>query len=381
MEVLEELDSKVRANFVVRDYFLLDDGSVEYKVQYDAMSKSRFKVFVQDLQRLGYVPRLNGSKVDAVLLITKESSQSVFARASVILLLLTFLSIIVTGWLLASIFERIAPDKPALLMTVGFVASVLAILGLHEFAHNYISRRGSRSSSIPYYVPNIPLFSGLPILSFLPTFGSITFTKSPTLNRDSLFNLYFVGPVAGILVALVISIFGAATSILLPQGELTRVFGPNAMVVNMNPSLLQGLMVELTTAIGLSSSPKSGFVYISSPIYIAAWIGFLVTFLSLLPATIFDGGRMTAIVLGDRGNKIITTLTSLLLLLIDAPNYWVMVLLIFLLAARPATSETLDSISDISNSTKVLYVLSLALLFLSAPIPNNIATIPLRFEQ
>jgi uncharacterized membrane protein YqhA len=55
----------------------------------------------------------------------------------------------------------------------------------------------------------------------------------------------------------------------------------------------------------------------------------------------------------------------------------VVVLLIFLLAARPVLGETLDSVSDMAASKKILYLLSLLIMVLCAPVPQNFATIPL----
>jgi membrane-associated protease RseP (regulator of RpoE activity) len=372
-------DSLVRNRFKVLDYLVVEDGSTEYKVEYEGGTKETFIQLSRALRASGFTARLYGTKQDATLLVSKEEGKKPTSRAPLILLSLTLISISITGLFLSSIFQQVSPRVPVIPMAVAFTLAVVGVLGLHEFAHRYVSKRDGKGSSVPYYIPNIPVFSGLPILSFLPTFGSVTFVRRPLLNRDALFDVYFIGPIVGMVVALAVSVVGAATSAVLTQAEYSRIFTSqsNIVAVKMNESLLQMMMKGFTTLVGLTPPVSGGAVYISSPIDIAAWVGFLVTFLNLLPAAVFDGGIMTKLVVSDRGSRIITALTGILLIAIDTPNYWVVVLLIFLLAARPALGETLDSVSDMAASKKILFLLSLVIMILCAPVPQNFATIAL----
>jgi hypothetical protein len=51
--------------------------------------------------------------------------------------------------------------------------------------------------------------------------------------------------------------------------------------------------------------------------------------------------------------------------------------MIFLLAAIQPTNETLDSLSDLSRSRKLLFLAGMVLMLLCAPIPQNFLTYPL----
>lgn len=376
-------DPLVRNRFKVRDHLMVEDGSMEYKVDYEAGSKEAFKKLLTELRGLGLTPRLYGTKQDATLVVSRHAGAQPVSRAPLILLSLTLISISITGLFLSSIFEQVSPGMPAIPMAVAFTLAVVGVLGVHELAHRNVSREDGKGSSVPYFIPNIPVFSGLPILSFLPTFGSVTFVRKSMVNRDALFDVYFIGPLVGMAASLVVAVIGASTSAVLTQAEYARIFTAqsNIVAVSMNESLLQMMVKGLTTLAGLTPPVRDGAAYISSPIDIAAWVGFLVTFLSLLPAAVFDGGIMTKLVLGDRGSRALTSLTGILLVAVDTPNYWVVVLLIFLLAARPVAGETLDSISEIMPSKRILFILSLLMMLLCAPVPQNLATFPLGLGQ
>ena len=68
--------------------------------------------------------------------------------------------------------------------------------------------------------------------------------------------------------------------------------------------------------------------------------------------------------------------TAFLLVIVDVPNYWVLFLLIFLLAAVQPSNETLDSVTAISRSRKFLFVVAMLLVLLCIPIPQSILTFP-----
>ena len=57
----------------------------------------------------------------------------------------------------------------------------------------------------PYFIPGIPIVG-------IPTFGAFIQSRSLTVNRDILFDIAVAGPIAGLVVAVVVVIFGAWTS-------------------------------------------------------------------------------------------------------------------------------------------------------------------------
>jgi membrane-associated protease RseP (regulator of RpoE activity) len=104
-----------------------------------------------------------------------------------------------------------------------------------------------------------------------------------------------------------------------------------------------------------------------SPIFFAAWLGFLITFLNLLPAWQLDGGHMARTLLGKKWHKIATYASTGLLAVL---GYWFMALFILFLSSRSRDMKPLDDISPLSKNRKKLFVVIVILGFLCAPLPS-----------
>jgi membrane-associated protease RseP (regulator of RpoE activity) len=377
---LEETDAEpvVRSLFSVKDVFDRGEGSKEYTISYDDKTKTAFRELCVRVRPLGFTPRLFGTKDDASLTLTRgEVLVRPPARTPIFLSLLSILAIIAAGWLLGNIYAQVEGGS-ALLIGASFVVGVVAVLISKDLVQRFMARRRGGISTIPYYLPNIPFFIALPVLYYLPTFGAITFIRSPTVDRDSLFDCYFLAPVVGIVVSVVVAVAGAASAISLTSAQYASIFGSgNLGTLSTNPSILQSAAISLAGYLNLSPQVPPGGVSIYSPLEVAAWIGFLLSFFSLLPAALFDGGRMATLAIGVQGSRITTMLTGFALVAVDVPNYWVTFLMIFLLAAIQPSNETLDSISRISRSRKALFALAVVLALLCAPIPQNFLTYPI----
>ncbi len=373
-----DVEPIVRSLFTVKDAFDRGEGSKEYSVVYDAKSKDAFKTLYGKVSRLGFTPRLFGTPDDASLTVIKgQVTVTPQPRTPIFLSLLSILAIIAAGWLLGDIYTQVEGGNP-LLIGASFVAGVAVVILSKDLVQRFFVRRRGGVSTIPYYLPNIPFFIALPVLYFLPTFGAITFVRSPTVDRDSLFDCYFFAPMVGIAIALAVALVGATTSISLTHAQYVSIFGSgNLGTLSTNPSLLQSAAISLSGYLNLSPQVPPGGVSIFSPLEVAAWIGFLLCFFTLLPAALFDGGRMATLALGVRGSRATTMLTGFLLVATDVPNYWVIFLMIFLLAAIQPTNETLDSLSTISRSRKLMFLAAMVLVLLCAPVPQNFLTYPI----
>jgi hypothetical protein len=371
----EEVEAAVRSLFAVKDFFVMEDGAKEYSVVYDEKSKQAFRTLYERVKPLGYVPRLFGSKDDAALTVMKSSPVRAPApRAMVFVALLSAVSIIAAGFFLGTSYAQDFGGS-GLFYGVSFVLGVVAVLLTHDLVQRYFARKGGDIETLPYYIPNIPVFLAFPILYFLPTFGAVTFVRSPAFDGDRLFDFYLWGSVAAALVALCVAFAGVPSSIVLSHSQYVAIFGSGSEVFNHGASLLQDLAFDVMTAAGLAPSVPSGAALFLSPLSTAAWVGFLICFFGLMPGALFDGGRMATLVLGERGCRVTTLITAFVLVALDFPNYSVVFLLLFLLAAIRPSNETLDSISGISRSRKLLFVLAMGLLLLCIPVPQTFFTI------
>jgi membrane-associated protease RseP (regulator of RpoE activity) len=370
-----DVEPIVRSLFTVKDVFDREEGSKEYMVEYNAGSRAAFKELYRRVKPLGFTPRLFGTRDDASLTLTRpEALPSQAPRTLVFLMLLSILSIVAAGWILGDIYVRVEGGN-AIEIGAGFVLGVAVVLVAKDLVQRFVARRRGGASTLPYYLPNLPFFIGLPVLYYLPTFGAVTFLRSPTVDRDTLFDCYFCAPLVGVLVSLAVAFVGATSAISLTGIQYSSIFTNGSLAtLNTNPSLLQSAAISLATSLHLTPSVPAGGASIFSPVEVAAWICFLLCFFSLLPAALFDGGRMATLALGVRGSRITTMVTGFLLVAVDVPNYWVIFLMIFLLAAVQPSNETLDSLSPISRSKKTLFVVILVLVLLCAPVPQTFLT-------
>lgn len=361
-----DIDPLVRASFTVKDAYSRDDGSTEYNVVYNSDSRVAFRSLLEKLAPLGFTPRLSGTAEDATLLVVPKVKPPV-ARTPIFLLLISVVAIVATGWGVGIIYNQVDGGN-VILTGTAFALGVAAVLIARELSRRVLARRRGGVSMQEYYIPNIPLFVSLPVLYFLPTFGSISSTRSPSLDRDSLFDFYFVGAIAGVVLAFGVGLIGAPHAVVYVATQ--------GATLSSNPSLLQTLALTLGGS-SLTTPTPTGDMALLSPVEIAAWVGFIISFFSLLPAALLDGGRMATLALGERGSRITTMGTALVLIVIDVPNYWVMFLLIFLLAAIQPSNETLDSISSLSRSRKFLFIGAMVLVLLCIPVPQTILTRPI----
>jgi len=377
-----EVDAAVRSLFSVKDYFVAEEGAAEYSVVYDERSAPNFLRLLEMLKGPDYSAQLYGDPERATLVVVKNPpppAPQLRVRLSTpaFLFLLTLLSVLVTGYVVAVIFPQVAPGSSSLEMGAGFLGSLAAVFGVRYLAQRYASGRGS-FSFLSYYLPNVPIFIALPTMYFLPTFGAVSFPGSPPANKNKLFDFYLVGAVAMLLIAVVISFLGAGTSVILTHTQLAALSSENrTATIQTNPSILQGGAISLSQSLGMLGQVPAGGTLIFSPIEIAAWLALLLSFFNLMPAALFDGGRMGRLALGERGSRVTTVVSGLFLLLTDLPDYWVVFLLVFLMAAFPVQGETLDSISGLSRSRKVVFAVIVLVGLLCVPVPQTFATFPL----
>ena len=377
-----EVDSAVRSLFSVKDYFVAEEGAAEYKVVFDQTSGPNFLKLLETLKKPDYSAQLYGDRENATLVVVKNPPPptpvlKLRMSAPAFLFLLTLLSVLVTGYVVAVIFPQVAPGGSSVEMGAGFVAALVAVFGVRYLAQRYSAKRGN-FTFLSYYLPNIPIFIALPTMYFLPTFGSVSFPGSPPANRNKLFDFYLIGALAMVAVALVVSILGAGTSVILTQAQFAALStGNQTATIQTNPSLIQAGVISLAQSSGLMGQVPVGGTLIFSPIEIAAWLALLLAFFNLMPAALFDGGRMARLALGDKWSRATTIVAGLFLLGTDIPDYLVVFLLVFLMAAFPVQGDTLDSISGLSRSRRAVFVVAVAIGLLCVPVPQSFATFPL----
>ncbi len=367
-----DLDRLVKGEFKVKDSFLLPDGEAEYKVLYDERSKDAFERLYSAVRGEGFVPRLTGSKDECILQVKRAPTAKVSSRTPVVLSLLTLAAIVAYGWLQYIVYQQLLPQRIPILLATAYVLSLILIIGLHEVAHQRASRKVGARAPIPYFLPGIPAFTAL------PSFGTVLSHREPPVNRDALFKTGFLGPLVAVILCLVLYAVGIVTaaSVSMEQIKIGLAALPNIQLTTPNPSIIETLVASLLNVLRVGPPNLSGYQMVS-PLAAAADTGLILTFFNLLPAAQLDGGQLCESVLGRRRLRTSTYLSIFALLVLDTPNYWILAVIVLVIAGRPAHMETLDQITEVSRTKKILFVIALLLAISSIPFPQNLATVPL----
>ena len=174
-------------------------------------------------------------------------------------------------------FRRSPEDLAWVLSGVPFAATLLGILVVHEFGHYFTARKYGAAVSLPFFIP------APPFLFMAGTLGAIIRLRSPARDRNEMFDVAVAGPLAGLAVAVPAACLGLAWSTVMPAVP-HMAFG-------------ESLLTKLLIWVRFGAVPD-GMMVFTHPVADAAWFGFLVTAINLLPAGQLDGGRIAYAVVG-----------------------------------------------------------------------------------
>ena len=202
-------------------------------------------------------------------------------RVPVVLFLATVVTTLGAGAMLAGADPFAHPA--ALVEGVPFSAALLLILGAHESSHYLLSRRHGVRASLPLFIP-APTLAG--------TFGAVIRIESPIPDRRSLLEIGLAGPLAGFIVALPLAVAGL---------RLSRVAVSDGAATGAGEGLGLGssLVFSLLERVVLGPLPEQASLVLH-PVAFAAWIGFFVTAINLLPVGQLDGGHILYALAGRR---------------------------------------------------------------------------------
>ena len=336
----EDIEKLVRSGFTVKSVFLREDG-FEYIVERSPDLKRNFAVLLASLKVGGGVAVLRSSGEDLLLLVRKHVDYPKSRlRIPLILLLATLATIGADGVLRFLAFEGSITPFIIILYTV----SLFGIIGTHELGHKIASARHGVKSSLPYFIPGVP--------TLLPTFGALIKASEPPVNRDSLFDLGISGPLAGLFVSLLVALGGGLTAVTLSVGDIAKKTAAGSLQEITHLDIFTNLILNI-----FAKQPE-GSGLILSPLTFAASLGFLVTFLNLMPAWQLDGGHVAGAVLSDRVHKYFTYASIIAMFLL---GFQLMALLVLFMSFRSPAMKPLDDVSELSKSRKILFVLVLVL--------------------
>ncbi|MFN8380726.1 MAG: site-2 protease family protein [Anaerolineales bacterium] len=297
---------------------------------------------------------------------------------NVILFVLTVLSVMLAG---------AQPDGPmpndlggqllalakSILTGWPFALSLLGILLSHEFGHYFMSRYHKTPATLPYFIP-------LPI-SPLGTMGAAIIMRGVPKNKRILFDIGVAGPIAGLVVAIPVLLYGLSLS---TTGPITP--SPNGFMEGNSllyliakfitfgkllpaPLEPQGILYWLRYFFTGGPIPFGGTDVFIHPVAFAGWAGILVTALNLVPAGTLDGGHVIYGLFGEKSRKAFPYIIGLMAVLgIFWSGWWLWAVLLFWLGRVHA--QPLDQITTLDPTRRLIgYAMIIVFLLVFTPVP------------
>jgi Zn-dependent protease len=367
---------------IVSSFFTLKDTQLNLREDYieflvaDSDIQDKFPMLIKELNKIDMVPTARRQKYFSrlmpalssairlhiedgiVITVFKIPKQKIRVKRRVPLPLIFFVVAVTfvfyDGFMRSgSIFAKTYVSDP-ILLAGAYTMSLMGILGIHELGHMIVLKHYNIKASWPYFIPGVP--------GFIPTFGALITQQSNMPNKKVMFDVGVAGPIAGLIITIIVSIYGSAISTLIPVEEYQRLSEENRLF-SFNTSLLMIATLHMTDRV------VDNMVLVMSPLLFAAWIGFALTSINLVPAWQLDGGHLARAMFGERWHRIITYAGIGALFIM---GFWPMAILVLILSQRIPSNVPLDDVTPLSPRRRLLFFITLGIAIVTAPIPSSI---------
>jgi membrane-associated protease RseP (regulator of RpoE activity) len=283
-----------------------------------------------------------------------------------------------------------------------FALSLVLILGSHEMGHYLLARIHRVDTSLPYFIP-------LPLLG-VGTLGAVIRIRGRIPNRNALVDIGAAGPIAGLVIAIPLLVYGLAHSKIvdLPV-EGDGFLGESSLWAILHRALDyaaahgfflfpgkdeipapaveaahttvwifgDNLLVRALKYLVIGPLPPGKDIH-EHPMVIAGWFGLLVTMLNLVPLGQLDGGHLTHALFGDRARAIGKAMAlGMLGLCVFYSAGWLLWLIVTVKFIGFRHPEVLEPELPLSPGRKLTCaVCSLALVLCVMPVPITVTSLP-----
>ncbi len=185
-----------------------------------------------------------------------------------------------------------------------YMVAVLAVLGAHEAGHFIAARLHGIPATLPFFIPMPILLTG--------TLGAVIGMEGSRADRRQLFDIAIAGPLAGLVVAVPLLAIG------LWSGQVGEA---NPFALAPLATWLQSLL-RPDLAVNTTVEPNS--------LFMAGWVGLLVTGLNMIPMSQLDGGHICYAVFGRAGNWVAraTLIAAIVAIILSGQDNWVALIVI-----------------------------------------------------
>ena len=292
-------------------------------------------------------------------------------RWKLLALALTITSVVLTGWFyLREVYSLFSLGAGMGLDMVIFSFALLGIAFMHELGHFIVQKVKGITLSLPYFLP-IPPIPGFMSYFMLGTAGGFIRVLNPVHKRNDLFDLYFYGPLAGIITSIALLLVGMTSPYIAEISELTQEnLDRVAEIQQFDPVMIILLFFDWfgsATNLAPTFNPETQVLFIH-PLTYAAIVGLIINGLNYLPGSLLDGGFIFRSLFGERLTRTLSFISSLFLMF-NFTTWALGVLTLFVpsnLYKTPITNEALKP----HWSRYVLGSLALIIAIICFPIPS-----------
>jgi len=396
IEDVTSLDPHQPPGFLMRyrGHFLDEDTASAYDHLAGSLDPYRISPHfrLEDGKQVIYLaPKLPDPKPDKV-------------STNIILFVLTVLSVMLAG---VQIEGPLPEDAMAQIILLAkniftgwpFALSLLGILLAHELGHYFMSRHHKTPATLPYFIP-------FPFSPF-GTMGAAILMRGIPKNKRVLFDIGVAGPIAGLVVAIPVLIYGLSLSTLgtiepNPNGFLEGnsllyllakyiVFGQLLPTPGTDTSgtvfFWQYLFSDTPSPIVNGTFvywlhyfftgrpvPFGGLDVFIHPVAFAGWAGILVTALNLIPLGTLDGGHVIYSLFGEKAKKAFPFIIGLLGILgFFWSGWWLWAALLFWLGR--VNAQPMDQITELDPKRKMIaYAMMIVFVLVFTPVPLMLLT-------
>lgn len=344
--VVDDLKAQLSDLFLTEAVSVIGDGplvSLEGELVTDA--ETTFQILENRLQSRGYLPILKRVKGRDTILLAPAPTQKRASRPWVnLILFLATVATVTFGGALMEGYNPLADPPSSLLRGLPFAGALLGILVTHEAAHFLTARAHGMRASLPYFIP-VPF-------STIGTFGAMIRMESPIKNRKALLDVGLSGPLAGLVVALVVLVVGLRHS-------QVMTYLPDAPLMPLGT----GLLVDWITEVVLGPL-RDDSVVVLHPIALAGWFGVFITFINLIPISQLDGGHVGYAFFGPSHRLVAMLVFGVMLVLGLFSSWWFLWAVVIFFLGGLRHPPPLNDITPLDGKRRILAMLSFVLLFL-----------------
>ena len=199
---------------------------------------------------------------------------------------------------------------------IPYAASILFILGVHEFGHYFAALYHKVKATLPYFIP-FPPISGF--FNF-GTMGAVIKTKSPIPNNKAMFDIGVAGPISGFVACLIVLIYGFTHLpsidylLAIHPDYFSPTYGKGAIGLEFGGTIIYSVLQHLFTNAHEFVPPMSEIYHY--PYLCVGWFGLFVTSMNLIPVGQLDGGHVIYSMFGEKKHEAVASVSMILLLIL-----------------------------------------------------------------